>query len=385
MAEIGGNEMKAPEYQGKWYALHAETDCIEGMHAMPPQSVDCMVTSIPFGDLFVYSDSERDLGNAGEGQSFMEQYRFFAEALTRVMKPGRIACIHVTDLPTRKGKHGFIGLQDFSGDVIRAHEAAGMIYHGRVTIWKDPVVEMQRTKALGLLYKQIRKDSSMNRIGMPDYILFFRAPGENPDRIEHAAPMMAPTKEIIGWEDADMSILLYGKRDFSEGPQKPDDGRNWQPVYKEIRIASPEAVDIARKWLQEMHRLGLASATPSEEELAAILPHVEFDVYEWQKLASPVWMNIQQGNVLNGWRGAKGENDEKHVCPLQLDVIENCLRLYSKPGDVVLDPFNGIGSTGYVAIKMFRRYLGFELKREYATMAASNLAAAEASAGDLFG
>lgn len=338
MAEIGGNEMKAPEYQGKWYALHAETDCIEGMHAMPPQSVDCMVTSIPFGDLFVYSDSERDLGNAGEGQSFMDQYRFFAEALTRVMKPGRIACIHVTDLPTRKGKHGFIGLQDFSGDVIRAHEAAGMIYHGRVTIWKDPVVEMQRTKALGLLYKQIRKDSSMNRIGMPDYILFFRAPGENPDRIEHAAP-------------GDMR----------------------------------DALPIARKWLQEMHRLGLASATPSDKELAAILPHVEFDVYEWQRLASPVWMNIQQGNVLNGWRGAKGENDEKHVCPLQLDVIENCLRLYSKPGDVVLDPFNGIGSTGYVAIKMFRRYLGFELKREYATMAASNLVAAEASAGDLFG
>lgn len=329
--------MKAPEYQGKWYALH-NSDCIEGMHAMPERSVDCVVTSIPFGDLFVYSDSDRDLGNAGEGGKFMDQYRFFAEALTRVMKPGRIACIHVTDLPTRKGKHGHIGLHDFSGDVIKVHEAAGMIYHGRVTVWKDPVVEMQRTKALGLLYKQIRKDSAMNRIGMPDYVLMFRAPGDNPDRIEHASPG-----------------------------------------------DTAEAMPIARAWLDHMHRLGLSSATPSDDDLASILPHVEFDVYEWQKLASPVWMNINQGKVLSGWRGAKADLDEKHVCPLQLDVIENCLRLYSKPGDVVMDPFSGIGSTGYQAVKMFRRYLGFELKPEYAGMAGRNLADAEASMGGLFG
>ena len=324
--------MKKPEYQGSGWALH-NSDCIEGMWAMPASSIDCMVTSIPFGDLFVYSESERDLGNAGSGADFMAQYRFFAEPLARVMKPGRMACIHVTDLPTRKGKHGYIGLQDFSGDVIRAHEAAGMIYHGRVTIWKDPVVEMQRTKALGLLYKQIRKDSTMNRVGMPDYMLFFRNPGDNPDRIEHAAP------------------------------------------------GDKEAVAIARKWLAEMHRLGLASATPTDDQIAAMLPHAEFDVMEWQKLASPVWMNIQQGNVLNRM---KAQNDERHVCPLQLDVIENCLRLYSKPGDVVMDPFNGIGSTGYQAIKMFRRYLGFELKPEYAAQADKNLRDAERSVGDLF-
>jgi len=329
--------MKQPEYQGKWWALH-NSDCVEAMHAMPEKSVDCMVTSIPFRDLFVYSDSERDLGNAGEGGKFLDQYRFFAEALTRVMKPGRIACIHVTDLPTRKGKHGFIGLQDFSGAVIKAHQDAGMIYHNRVTIWKDPVVEMQRTKALGLLYKQIRKDSTMNRIGMPDYMLMFRAQGDNPDRVEHCAP-------------GDTAA----------------------------------AMPIARKWLNEMHRLGLASSSPSDDALVELIKHAEFDVYEWQKLASPVWMNINQGNVLNGWRGAKGPNDEKHVCPLQLDVIENCLRLYSKPGDVVMDPFNGIGSTGYQAVKMFRRYLGFELKPEYAQMAGENLAAAESSQGSLFG
>lgn len=329
--------MKQPEYQGDWYALH-NSDCIEGMHAMPENSIDCAVFSPPFGDLFVYSDSERDLGNAGAGANFINQYKFFAEALTRVMKPGRIACVHCTDLPMRKGRDGAIGLQDFSGDLIKAHTDAGMIYHGRVTVWKDPVVEMQRTKALGLLYKQIRKDSAMNRVGMPDYILFFRKPGDNPDRIEHCAPG-----------------------------------------------DTESAVKIAKTWLAEMHRLGLASQTPTDEQIAELIPHAEFDVYEWQKLASPVWMNIQQGNVLNGWRSAKAQHDEKHVCPLQLDTIENCLRLYSKPGDVVMDPFNGIGSTGHVAIKMRRRYIGFELKPEYAEQAGANLAASEASVGDLFG
>jgi len=328
--------MKKPEYQGAGWILH-NSDCIEGMAAMPENSVDCTIFSPPFGDLFVYSDSERDLGNAGTGAAFINQYKFFAEQLTRVMKPGRIACVHCTDLPMRKGRDGAIGLQDFSGDLIKAHTDAGMIYHGRATIWKDPVVEMQRTKALGLLYKQIRKDSAMNRVGMPDYMLFFRKDGDNPDRVEHAAP-------------------------------------------GDIEAALP----IARKWLESMRREGLCSNVPDDDALRAILPHVEFDVYEWQKLASPVWMNIDQGKVLNGWRSAKAQDDERHVCPLQLDTISNCLRLYSKPGDVVLDPFNGIGSTGYQALKMMRRYVGFELKPEYAKQAGENLAMAERSAGDLF-
>jgi hypothetical protein len=251
------------------------------------------------------------------------------------MKPGRIACVHCTDLPMRKGRDGAIGLQDFSGDLIKAHTDAGMIYHGRTTIWKDPVVEMQRTKALGLLYKQIRKDSSMNRVGMPDYMLFFRKDGDNQDRIEHAAP------------------------------------------------GSVDALPIARKWLNHMRREGLCASVPDDELLRELITHAEFDVYEWQKLASPVWMNINQGNVLNGYRAAKGENDERHVCPLQLDTIDNCLRLYSKPGDVVLDPFNGIGSTGYQALKQLRRYVGFELKAEYAAQAGRNLDEAERSAGRL--
>ena len=328
---------KKPEYSGQGWALH-NSDCVEGMASMPENSVDCMVTSIPFGDLFVYSDSERDLGNSGTGEPFLDQYKYFASGLERVMKPGRIACIHVTDLPMRKARDGAIGLQDFSGDVIRAHRAAGMIYHGRATIWKDPVVEMQRTKALGLLYKQIRKDSTMNRIGMPDYVLMFRKDGDNPDRVEHVAP-------------------------------------------GDIETALP----IVLKWLDHMRKEGLCSEIPDDDMIKALIPHCEFDVYEWQKLASPVWMNIRQGNVLNGWRSAKSQGDERHVCPLQLDTIENCLRLYSKPGDVVMDPFNGIGSTGVVALRMMRRYLGFELKHEYAIQSGANLSASEMSSDNLFG
>lgn len=327
--------MKKPEYQGNGWVLH-NSDCIEGMHAMPENSVDLTIFSPPFGDLFIYSDSERDLGNAGTGDAFINQYKFFADALTRVMKPGRMACVHCTDLPMRKGRDGAIGLQDFSGDLIKAHTDAGLIYHGRVTIWKDPVVEMQRTKALGLLYKQIRKDSAMNRVGMPDYMLFFRKDGDNPDRIEHTA------------------------------------------------VGDKDAVKIARKWLENMRREGLVLNVPDDIVLAELIKHVEMDVYEWQKLASPVWMKIDQGNVMNGWRKAKGIDDERHVCPLQLDTIERCLRLYSKPGDVVIDPFNGIGSTGYVALQHMRRYVGFELKPEYAKQAGKNLYIAERMSGDLF-
>ena len=280
-----------PEYQGASWGLY-NADNIEVLAGLPEGLIDLAIFSPPFSDLFVYSDSERDMGNCGSHDEFMEHYRFFAENLYRAMKPGRITCVHCTDLPSRKGRDGFIGLHDFGGDLIKAHQDAGFVYHARCTIWKDPVVEMQRTKALGLLYKQLKKDSAMSRVGMPDYMLFFRKDEPNPDPITHT----------------------------------PDD-----------------------------------------------LP-----VETWQELASPVWMTVRQGNVLNG-RMARGEEDERHICPLQLDVIDRCLRLYSNPGDLVLDPFNGIGSTGYQALKMGRKYLGIELKPEYARQAAKFLEEAEAS------
>lgn len=279
-----------PDYQGRNWAVY-NADTVEWLDACPEGMIDLAIFSPPFSDLFVYSDSERDMGNCASHDEFMEHYRYFSRNLYRAMKPGRIICVHCTDLPSRKGRDGFIGLHDFGGDLIRAHQDTGWVYHARCTIWKDPVVEMQRTKALGLLYKQLKKDSAMSRVGMPDYMLFFRKDEINPEPITHT----------------------------------PDD----LPVDK------------------------------------------------WQELASPVWWNVRQGNVLNG-RYAKGENDEKHICPLQLDVIDRCLKLYSNPGDVVLDPFNGIGSTGYQAVKMGRKYLGVELKPEYAKQAAKFLSEAEA-------
>jgi len=285
-----------PDHEGDGWAVY-NADTVEVMHGLPDGSIDCAIFSPPFSDLFVYSDSERDMGNCSSHEEFMEHYRFFADGLFRAMKPGRIACVHCTDLPTRKGRDGFIGLHDFGGDLIKAHQAAGFVYHARCTIWKDPVVEMQRTKALGLLYKQLKKDSAMSRVGMPDYMLFFRKDEPNPEPITHT----------------------------------PDD-----------------------------------------------LP-----VDQWQELASPVWNTVRQGHVLNG-RLARAEEDERHICPLQLDVIERCIKLYSNPGDLILDPFNGIGSTGYQAIKMGRRYLGVELKPEYAAQAAKFLAEAEASQDTLF-
>ena len=277
-----------PDYQGDNWAIYL-ADCIEIMNGLPEGLIDLSIFSPPFSDLFVYSDSERDMGNCGSHEEFMEHYAYFAKALYRAIKPGRLACVHCSDLPARKSKDGFIGLHDFGGDLIRAHQDAGWVYHARCTIWKDPVIEMQRTKALGLLYKQLKKDSSRSRVGMPDYMLFFRKDEENPDPITHVP------------EDLPVSM--------------------------------------------------------------------------WQELASPVWMQVNQTKVLNG-RQAKGDQDEKHICPLQLDVIERCLTLYSNPGDLVLDPFNGIGSTGYQAVKMGRRYIGVELKPEYARQAARFLESA---------
>lgn len=284
-----------PDYEGSNWAIYL-ADCIEIMSGLPEGIIDCAVFSPPFSDLFVYSDSERDMGNCGSHEEFMEHYAYFTQALYRVLKPGRVACVHCSDLPARKSKDGFIGLHDFGGDLVRAHQAAGWVYHARCTIWKDPVIEMQRTKALGLLYKQLKKDSARSRVGMPDYMLFFRKDQENPDPITH----------------------------------------------------DPEDLPVSM----------------------------------WQELASPVWMTVNQTKVLNG-RQAKGQQDEKHICPLQLDVIERCLTLYSNPGDLVLDPFNGIGSTGYQAIKMGRRYIGCELKPEYAKQAARFLQGAEQQSGSL--
>lgn len=272
-------------------------DAVEIMRQLPPASVGLSVFSPPFAQLFVYSESERDMGNCNDEAHFAECYRHAADQLYRVTKPGRLCVVHCSDIPRTKATHGHIGLYDFPADLRAVHEAAGWTYHSRVTIWKDPVVEMQRTKALGLLYKQLQADSTRSRVGMPDYLLVFR--------------------------------------------KTPDDE-------------------------SEADRVGQDAKT--------------FPVSQWQQWASPVWMDIQQTNVLNTFRAGKGIEDEKHICPLQLDVIERSIRLWSNPGDVVLSPFAGIGSEGHEAIKAGRKFIGCELKQSYFEQAARNLRAAEREA-----
>lgn len=280
--------MKSQAAGRNWSAYCA--DCVPFAESLPDSTIDLAIYSPPFANLYVYSDLPEDMGNAASTEEFMVGYQFLVNHLFRVTRPGRLNCVHCIDLPTFKWKHGEVGLQDFSGEIIRAHIQAGFVYHSRVTIWKDPVTEMQRTKAVGLLHKQLKKDSAMSRVGLPDYLLVFRKPGENTARIGHTGE--------------------------------------------------------------------------------------SFPVEQWQEWASPVWTSIRQSHTLNG-RLAREEKDERHICPLQLDVIERCLVLWSNPNDVVFSPFMGIGSEGYQSIKHRRRFIGTELKPSYFEQAVAYLRQAE--------
>jgi len=261
-------------------------DCVEVLASLPPDSVDYSIFSPPFASLYVYSDSPRDLGNCKTHEEFYEHFRFVVDGLMRVTKPGRLLSFHCMNLPTSKVREGFIGLRDFRGEMIRLFVEGGWIYHSEVCIWKDPVTAMQRTKAIGLLYKQIKKDSTISRQGIADYLVTLRKPGTNPDPVTHT----------------------------------PDD-------------------------------LSLPT---------------------WQRYASPVWSDIRPSRTLQ-YRSAREEKDERHICPLQLDVIERCIHLWSNPNDIVLSPFAGIGSEGVVARQMGRRFVGIELKQSYFDQAVRNI------------
>jgi hypothetical protein len=277
-----------------FWAIHG--DCVSVTEQLDSESIGFSIYSPPFQNIFVYSDSEADMGNCTSDEEFNRHYQFLISQLYRLTKPGRLTAVHCSDLPSSKWKDGVIGLKDFPGDIVRAHQAEGWIFHSRVCVWRDPVVEMTRTKALGLLYKQLKKDSTRSRMGMADYVLVFRKPGDNAEPVE----------------------------------QMPDN----------------------------------------------------FPVSQWQQWASPVWMDINQTNTLNV-RMAKDGADEKHLCPLQLDLIERALTLWSNPGDVVLSPFMGIGSEGVTSLKLRRKFIGIELKLSYFEHACRYLEAQERQA-DLF-
>lgn len=287
-----------------WHMYHG--DCCEVLNGIPDESIDFSVFSPPFASLYVYSDSERDMGNSDSDEQFFEHFGYLVELLFQKLKPGRLVSVHCMNLPSTISHQGYIGIRDFRGDIIRSFVDNGWIYHSEVCVWKDPVVAMQRTKALGLLHKQVKKDSCMSRQGIPDYICTFRKPGKNEEPVSGEFDYFAGDVE-----------------DFNRREKKGN-----------------KSIDI------------------------------------WQRYASPVWMDINQSNTLNGRMG-RDSNDERHVCPLQLDVIERCLQLWSNPGDVVLSPFAGIGSEGVGALRANRKYIGVELKKSYFDAAIKFLAQEE--------
>lgn len=287
-----------------WHMYHG--DCCEVLNGIPDESIDFSVFSPPFASLYVYSDSERDMGNSESDEQFFEHFAYLVELLLKKVKPGRLVSVHCMNLPSTISHNGYIGIRDFRGEIIRTFDEKGWIYHSEVCIWKDPVVAMQRTKALGLLHKQVKKDSCMSRQGLPDYICTFRKPGKNEEPVA-------------------------GEFDYFAGDLDEFNCRD--------KIGN-KSIDI------------------------------------WQRYASPVWMDIKQGNTLNARMG-RDNNDERHVCPLQLDVIERCLQLWSNPGDVVLSPFGGIGSEGVGALRADRKYVGIELKKSYFDAAIKFLAQEE--------
>jgi len=308
------------------YAIY-HADTIDVARTLPDDSVHMSVFSPPFETLYTYSNSDRDMGNSKSSGQFWDHYKFLIGEQFRAMMPGRLVAIHCMNLPTSKVKDGYIGIRDFRGEIIRSYQRAGFIYHSEVAIWKDPVVAMQRTKALGLLHKTIVKDSAMSRQGIADYLVVMRKPGENPQAVA-------------------------GVLDHFVGDDEPANFRTVE--YDDGRRA---------------HVVGNEAATP-------------IDI--WQRYASPIWTDINPTETLQ-YRAARDNDDERHVCPLQLQVIERAIQLWSNPGDVVWSPFAGIGSEGYVALQLGRRFVGAELKASYYRMACRNLAAAKNVQGDLFG
>lgn len=299
------------------YAIY-EGDCIELIRAIPSESIHFGIHSPPFSGLYKFSNFDRDISNSEDGE-FDEHYAFLIQELLRVTMPGRLHSVHVMQLPTSKNRDGHIGMRDFRGEVVRNYVNAGWIFHSEVCIWKDPVSAMTRTKSHRLLHKQMAKDSTISGQGLADYVVTFRKPGDNPEAV------VGMLTEFVGADgELDLSREAYER-------QKAERGAEFAWPYD--------------MWVS---------------------------VLIWQRYASPVWMDINQHRTLQ-YRGGRDEKDEVHISPLQLDVIERCIDLWTMPGDVVLTPFMGIGSEVYGAVERGRRGVGFELKPSYFKQAVKNL------------
>lgn len=303
------------------FAIYHGDSC-ELLPQIPENSVDYIIYSPPFSSLYTYSASERDLGNCKDDAAFFAHYRFITKELYRILKPGRLLSFHCMLLPTSKSRDGVIGVRDFRGDLIRIHEADGFIHHSEVVIWKDPVTAMQRTKALGLLYKQLRKDSCMSRQGIPDYLITMRKAGVNQVPVTKTHESFP----VDRWQE-------YAS-----------------PVWNDIESDDLDFGEAAR----------------------------EKAIGWYFCKANPIWMDIDPSNTLQR-ESARESQDERHVCPLQLQVIHRAVELWTNPNDVVLSPFAGIGSEGYESIKMGRKFIGVELKKSYYEQARLNLISAQNS------
>lgn len=295
-------------------------DCVEGMRDLPDDSVDFGIHSPPFANLYIYSDSERDMGNCKDNAEFFQHYRFAIDQMLRVTVPGRLCAVHCKDLPRYANVYGTTGLIDFPGAIIYEFEQAGWVYHSRVTIWKCPVIERERTNNNGLLHKTVQRDRSQVRQGMADYLLVFRKP---------------PLEGL-------MSTKPIASQGFDRyiGESDPRKSKEHPSPFARKSKSSAESIDI------------------------------------WQRYADPVWWDISQTNVLN-YKKPTSEKDVKHICPLQLDLIERAVHIWSDEGDVVMSPFAGIGSEGVGSLKLQRKFIGFELKPEYFAEAVANLRQAE--------
>ena len=312
---MNGDFENIPCESGKNYCLY-NGDCVEVTGKLPDESVDFMVFSPPFANLYIYSDDIRDMGNCKDEQDFFRQYDYLTEQLYRILRTGRLMAVHCKQIVRYKGRDGVAGWTDFRGDLIRHYEAHGFTYHSEVVIWTDPVLEMQKTKTQRLLYCQLRRDASHTGIGMPEYLLIFRK-----------------------WDEA---------KEAEEIPIRH---------YANAKEAEKDGGDISQ-----------------------IMP-----LETWQKYARPVWFDIKRTDVLSA-KGARDERDEKHICPLQLTVIERAIDLWSNPGEVVLTPFMGIGSEAYMAVKMGRKAVGIELKESYFRQAVANVKSiTDNGQTDLFG
>jgi DNA modification methylase len=287
-------------------------DCVEIMKGIPDNSVGLSIDSPPFVGLYIYSDSDRDMGNCGSWDEFFQHYRYAIKENYRITMPGRLSVIHCKDLPAYFHRDGYAGLKDFPGEIIKAHEAEGWCYHSRVTIWKCPVVERERTNNNGLLHKTVLRDRSQLRQGMADYLIIMRkVPASTLESLEPVGRGEG-FKKYIGIDECD--------------PRK--EGSFHPSPFARKRVASDDSINV------------------------------------WRRYAEPVWWDINQQNVLNS-KIARDEKDEKHICPLQLDVIARAIQIWSNPGDVVFSKFAGVGSEGYEAVKAGRKFIGAELKPAY--------------------